>query len=167
MATDPVSTLYTNGTIITVNETRDVVLDGAILVVGGLIAAIGKAEDLVKSQKLPAGTVTVNLKSKIVMPGLINAHSHLIQSLMRGLGEDMDLHRWACDAIWPLEASYEKGDGYTAAKLTMAEMLKSGTTCFLESMLPSQAQFGDVARAVEETGIRACLVSQTRIRQSR
>lgn len=163
MAIHPVSTLYTNGTIITVNETRDILLDGALIVVGGRITTIGKTEDLVKSQNLPAGIITVNLQSKIVIPGLINAHAHLVQSLMRGLGEDMDLHRWACDAIWPLEASYEKGDGYTAARLTMAEMLKSGTTCFLEPMLPSQADFGDVARAVEETGIRACLVSYIRI----
>lgn len=153
----PVSTLYTNGTVITVNETRDVLLGGAVHVVDDRIAAVDKTESLMTSPSLPLGTIIVDLKSKIVIPGLVNAHAHLVQSLMRELGEDMDPHRWACDAIWPLEASYEKGDGYTAAKLTMAEMLKSGTTCFLEPMLPSQANFGDVVKAVEETGIRACL----------
>lgn len=77
---------------------------------------------------------------------------------MRGLAEDMDLHRGACDAVWPLEASYQGDDGYVAAKLAMAEMLKSGTTCFLEPMLPSHAGFERIVDAVEESGIRGCLV---------
>jgi cytosine/adenosine deaminase-related metal-dependent hydrolase len=151
------SSLYIHGTIVTVNKRREVLLDGAIHVVGNRIAAIGKTTTLLASS-LPEDTVTTNLKSRIVIPGLINAHAHLIQSLMRGLGEDMDLHRWACDVIWPLEATYEGDDGYIAAKLAMAEMLKSGTTCFLEPMLPSHAGFDRVSKAVEETGIRGCLV---------
>jgi cytosine/adenosine deaminase-related metal-dependent hydrolase len=153
------STLYRNGTIITVNKRREIILDGGIHVVGNRIAAIGKSTNFTNSSSLPANTTIVDLKGKVVIPGLINAHAHLIQSLMRGLAEDMDLHRWACDAIWPLEASYEGDDGYIAAKLAMSEMLKSGTTCFLEPMLPSHAGFDRVSKALEETGIRGCLVS--------
>ena len=85
--------------------------------------------------------------------------SHVSQSLMKGLGEDIDLHTWACDTIWPLEASYQDKDGYVAARLALAEMLKSGTTTFLEPMLPSHARFRNVVKAMEESGIRACLVS--------
>lgn len=152
------STLYIHGTIVTINTKRQIILDGALHVVGNRIVAVAKTSILLSSS-LPPDTITVDLKSQVVIPGLINAHAHLIQSLMRGLGEDLDLHRWACDAIWPLEASYQGDDGYVAAKLAMAEMLKSGTTCFLEPMLPSHAGFDRVAKAVEETGIRACLVS--------
>lgn len=159
MASSLPSTLYINGTIITVNKSRDVILNGAIHVVGTQIVGVGKTQVLVNSPNLPAGTVTIDLESKIVIPGLVNAHAHLIQSLMRGLGEDLALHRWACDMVWPLEASLQGDDGYIAAKLAMAEMLKTGTTCFLEPMLPSHADFGRVVQAVEETGIRACLVS--------
>jgi hypothetical protein len=94
-----------------------------------------------------------------VIPGLINTHAHLAQSLLRGLAEDLDLHSWLCDAIWPLEACYEGEDGYVAARLTIAEMLKTGTTCFLEAMLTHRAGIENVVRAVGEMGIRACLVS--------
>lgn len=106
----------------------------------------------------PENTTRVDLSGRIVIPGLVNTHSHLAQSLLRGLAEDLPLKSWLCDAIWKLEASYDADDGYIAAKLTIAEMLKSGTTCFLESMLTHRSGFENVVRAVGETGIRACLV---------
>lgn len=152
------STLYTNATIITVNPDRHVIRDGWILVVGNLIAAIGPTSKIKSSLDVPVDTKIVSLHGKIVIPGLINAHAHLIQSLIRGLAEGMPLHQWACDTIWPMEAAFEAEDGYIAAKLTMAEMLKTGTTCFLEPMLPVQAGFDKISRAVGEVGIRACLV---------
>jgi cytosine/adenosine deaminase-related metal-dependent hydrolase len=117
--------LYHNGTIITVNQTRDVILAGSMLVIGNRIVAIGKTGVPVC---MPEGTKMIDLESNIVIPGLVNAHAHMVQSLMRGLAEDMDLFRWACDAIWPLEVSFKGDDGYVATKLAMAEMLKSGTT---------------------------------------
>lgn len=149
-------TLYTNATIITVDSKRRIFRQGAILLSGTRIKAIDTASKLDESTDL--GVKRVDLHQKIVVPGLINGHVHLIQSLMRGLAEDLDLYTWASCAIWPLEVAYEGDDGYVAAKLAMAEMLKSGTTCFLEPMLPASAGFNKVARAVEETGIRGCLV---------
>jgi cytosine/adenosine deaminase-related metal-dependent hydrolase len=128
-----ISTLYTPCTIITVNSSRDIILDGALLVTGPRIAALGKTTIL--SREISADIKIVNLEGKIIIPGLINTHSHLAQSLLRGLAEDLPLHSWLRDAIWQLEANYAAEDGYVAARLTIAEMLKSGTTCFLESML--------------------------------
>jgi cytosine/adenosine deaminase-related metal-dependent hydrolase len=151
------STLYTSATIITVNQDREVILDGAILVTDSRIAAVGKTSSL--SKHLPDNTKIVPLAGRIILPGLINTHSHLAQSLLRGLAEDLSLHSWLCDAIWPLEASYDADDGYVAARLTIAEMLKSGTTCFLESMLTHRSGFENVFRAVGGSGIRACLVN--------
>ncbi|KAF2806996.1 5-methylthioadenosine/S-adenosylhomocysteine deaminase n1 [Mytilinidion resinicola] len=154
----PSLTLYTHGTIITVNKDREIILDGSILVDGSRIAAIGKSGTLkYKGEALPPNIPTVSLENKIVIPGLINTHAHLAQSLLRGLAEDLDLHSWLCDAIWPLEACYEGEDGYIAAKLTIAEMLKTGTTCFLEAMLTHRAGIENVVRAVGEMGVRACL----------
>lgn len=152
------STLYTHATIITINPNREVILEGAILVIGSRIAAIGKTASL-SGSFLPESTTTVSLAGRILLPGLINTHSHLAQSLLRGLAENLPLHSWLCDAIWPLEASYDADDGYVAANLTIAEMLKSGTTCFLESMLTHRSGFENVVRAVKQSGIRACLVS--------
>lgn len=155
---EPKSTLYTHATILTLNPNREVILDGYLLITGSRIASIGKTSSITPST-LPPNTNTISLASRIVLPGLVNTHSHLAQSILRGLAEDLPLHSWLCDAIWPLEASYDKDDGYVAARLTIAEMLKSGTTCFLESMLTHRSGFENVVKAVGESGIRACLVS--------
>lgn len=158
------STLYTHATILTINPSREVILDGALLVTGSRITAIGKTSTI--SSALPHDIKTISLKGKIILPGLINTHSHLAQSLLRGLAEDLPLHSWLCDAIWPLEASYSENDGYVAARLTIAEMLRSGTTCFLESMLTHRSGFENVVRAVEESGIRACLGKLVKFEES-
>jgi cytosine/adenosine deaminase-related metal-dependent hydrolase len=156
------SILYTNATIITVNTTRDIILDGAVLTTGPTIVRIGKTSDDFHDLKasIECGqTIVKDCQNKIIIPGLVNTHAHLAQSLLRGLAEDLNLHSWLCDAIWPLEASYQAEDGYVAAMLTIAEMLKSGTTSFLEAMLTHGSGIDNVVRAVKETGIRACLVS--------
>jgi cytosine/adenosine deaminase-related metal-dependent hydrolase len=152
------ATLFSNAVIITVDDQRRIYRDGAILVVGNLIEKIGDSRVIGNADDLPRDLERIDLKGKIVMPGLINGHIHLIQSLMRGLAEGMNLHDWTSCAIWPMEVAYQSDDGYTAARLSMAEMIKTGTTCFLEPMLPASAGFDRVADAVGETGIRACLV---------
>ena len=150
------SRLFVHATIITVNEDREIILDGALLIRNNRIAALDKTDALLAS--LEEAIETIDCTNKIIIPGLINTHAHLAQSLLRGLAEDLPLHSWLCDAIWPLEANYAEEDGYTAAVLTVAEMLKTGTTCFLEAMLTHRSGLDNVVRAVEETGIRACLV---------
>lgn len=156
------STLYQHATIITVNKRREIILDGAILVVGNRISLIDKYSAVITHPEFPNDQEVriVDLTGKIIIPGLINTHCHTVQSLLRGLAEDLWLHPWMCDAIWPLEAAYDKDDGYHAARLTIAELLKGGTTTFLEAMLTHTAGFENVVRAVGESGIRACLVSR-------
>lgn len=157
MADTYANTLLTDVTIITIDATRRIILDGCILVEGSRITHVSSQQP----QSVPAGTRVISLPGRIIIPGLINTHAHLSQSLLRGLAEDLPLHDWLCDRIWPLEAAYvrtgEDSDGYVAARLTIAEMLKSGTTCFLEAMLTHGSGMANVARAVEEAGIRACL----------
>lgn len=151
------SRLFIHTTIITVNKYREIILDGAIHIQGNRIAALDKTDILIAN--IDDSTEIVDCTNKIIIPGLINTHAHLAQSLLRGLAEDLPLHNWLCDAIWPLEANYAEEDGYTASVLTIAEMLKTGTTCFLEAMMTHRSGLDNVVRAVEETGIRACLVS--------
>jgi cytosine/adenosine deaminase-related metal-dependent hydrolase len=155
--------LLANATIITVNKSREVILNGAILIENGRITALGKTSDLVNqlSSNEKGEVDVIDCKNRIIIPGLVNTHAHLAQSLLRGLAEDLPLHNWLCDAIWPLEANYAEDDGYVASMLTIAEMLKTGTTCFLEAMLTHRSGLENVVRAVEESGIRACLVSFT------
>ncbi|KAL4862691.1 hypothetical protein BDV12DRAFT_190246 [Aspergillus spectabilis] len=102
-------------------------------------------------------TETIICTGQIIIPGLINIHAHLVQSLLRGLAKDLPLHNWLCDAIWPLESSYEGRDGYHAARLTITEMLKTGTTTFLDPMITYRAGWEQVCEAVGEMGIRGCL----------
>lgn len=154
--------LFIHATIITVNKAREVLLDGALYVDGGRISALGKTTNLLDQLQFQIGNYSVRVvdcTNKIIIPGLVNTHAHLAQSLLRGLAENLPLHSWLCDAIWPLEANYAEEDGYVASMLTIAEMLKTGTTCFLEAMLTHRSGLENVVRAVEETGIRACLVS--------
>ncbi|KAJ4382564.1 hypothetical protein N0V86_001786 [Didymella sp. IMI 355093] len=149
------SRLFIHATIITVNEHQEIILDGALHVQNNRIAAVAKTDVLVAN--VDDSTELIDCRNKIIIPGLINTHAHLAQSLLRGLAEDLPLHNWLCDAIWPLEANYAEEDGYTASLLTIAEMLKTGTTCFLEAMLTHRSGLNNVVRAVEQTGIRACL----------
>lgn len=148
--------LFIHATVITVDPQGTIWLDGAVLVHADRIVAINKTADLLR--EIPSDVKIVDVSGRIILPGLINTHAHLGQSLLRGLAEDVSLHSWLCDSIWPLEANYEGEDGYIAARLTIAEMLRSGTTCFLEAMLTHRSGFGNVVRAVEEMGIRGCLV---------
>lgn len=158
MAGTSVVTVLKDVTIITVDKRRRIILDGHIVIDGSRILRIssGSPDDVPQDAKV------ISLPGRIIIPGLINTHAHLSQSLLRGLAEDLPLHSWLCDRIWPLEAAYagegDDADGYVAARVTIAEMLKSGTTCFLEAMLTHRSGLGNVARAVEEMGIRACLV---------
>ncbi|KAH9904861.1 hypothetical protein F4778DRAFT_48686 [Xylariomycetidae sp. FL2044] len=157
MADSNTSTLFKDVTIITVDKSRRVILKGYLLITGSRIAHISSQPPA----SLPENTRMLSLPGRIIIPGLINTHAHLAQSLLRGLAEDLPLHDWLCDRIWPLEAAYggegDASDGYVAARLTIAEMLLGGTTCFLEAMLTHGSGFGNVARAVSEMGIRACL----------
>lgn len=155
--TDSCPRLYINATIITVNTDREIILDCAMLVDGDCITAISKRSDLVAECQTGEDIELFNCYGGIILPVLINTHAHLAQSLLRGLAEDLDLHSWLCDAIWPLEAAFEGNNGYVAAKLTIAEILLSGTTTCLEAMLTHRAGMENIVRAVEDTGIRGCL----------
>ena len=146
--------LYTRATVITVNSNRDIIADGALFVRQGKIADIGKTADLVKRY---SDEQKVDLEGRIIIPGLVNSHMHTAQTLLRGTADDLELVSWLCERIWPLQGNFTPEDGYAAARLSIAEMLKSGTTCFLESMFADRYGFDGLCKAVEESGIRGCL----------
>ena len=146
--------LFTNATILTMNPAREILTDTAIAVEGNRIAALGKAVDL-ELRYREDGVVDVG--GKLIIPGLIDTHVHVAQALIRGCADDMALIQWLCDRVWVLQGNFTEDDGYVSARLCIAEMLRSGTTTFLESMLAHRYGFSGIARAVEESGIRACL----------
>ena len=95
--------LYINGLIITMDKERRIIRDGAIAVQDDRIIAVGKTSEL-KAQ-FPASSV-VDLKSKTLMPGLIDAHVHMAQAMLRGSADDLPLMDWLIERIWPLQGSY-------------------------------------------------------------
>ena len=95
----------------------------------------------------------IDAQDKILMPGLVNTHTHISMSLFRGLADDLALDSWLNDHIWPMEAHLTKEYTYIGALLGAIEMIKSGTTTFSDMYF----YMDGVAQAVEESGIRSVL----------
>ncbi|MGC9517303.1 MAG: amidohydrolase family protein [Methanomicrobiales archaeon] len=92
-------------------------------------------------------------EKKVLMPGLVNTHTHASMTLMRGLADDLPLDTWLNEYIWPMEANLNGDYCYAGALLGCVEMIKSGTTTFNDMYF----YMDDVARAVEDTGLRSVL----------
>ena len=107
------------------------------------------------AQKIDESDVdkVIDATGKILLPGLINTHTHLSMTLFRGLADDLSLDSWLNDHIWPMEANLNGDYCYIGALLGAVELIKSGTTTFSDMYFYME----DVARAVDEAGIRAVL----------
>lgn len=97
--------------------------------------------------------VVIDGTNKITMPGLINTHSHVAMTLLRGVGDDQSLQTWLEEYIWPKEANLNEELVYWGSKLAMAEMIKTGTTTFNDMYFYME----ETAKAVDEAGMRAVL----------
>ena len=118
-----------------------------IVIEGNKIASIGKA-----SEELKADNV-INGQGKLAVPGFVNAHTHASMTLLRSYADDMNLMDWLNNMIWPIEAKMRKKDIYAGAMLAAVEMIKTGTTTFVD-------MYGDmeqVAQMTIETGLRGVL----------
>lgn len=102
-------------------------------------------------------------EGKVLIPGLVNTHTHLSMSLLRGLADDLVLETWLNDYIWPTEANLDGKLCYVGAKLACAEMIKSGTTTFNDMYF----YMDHVAQAVDESGIRGNITHGMLIRATR
>jgi cytosine/adenosine deaminase-related metal-dependent hydrolase len=152
-------TLLYNATVITMGQDRQIIRDGAIWVEGKKIRAVGKYHDLQEQYgaALEAESEKLNLGGKLVIPGLVDTHVHLAQAMIRGCADDMNLIPWLLERVWVLQGNYEGDDGRASAALCIAEMLKSGTTAFIEVLFAGRYGFEAVAELVEQSGIRAAI----------
>ncbi len=96
---------------------------------------------------------SVSGKNSIVLPGLVNCHTHAAMTLLRGYADDLPLEDWLKKKIWPREAFLTANDVYWGSKLAILEMIKSGTTSFADMYFFME----EVAKAASESGIRAVL----------
>ena len=122
-----VRTLITNGTVVTMNTDRRV-FTGDVLISGGQIEQVGK--DL--KAKLVGEFHTVDAKGDFVIPGLIQAHTHLCQTLFRGCADDLSLLSWLEQKIWPMEKAHSQSSLRASARVGLLEMQLSGTTSILD-----------------------------------
>ncbi|MBW2370054.1 MAG: amidohydrolase [Deltaproteobacteria bacterium] len=141
--------LIENGTFVTVNPAFDVIENGILAMDGGCISRIEKRPP---GAPLPEAREHVDAGGALVLPGLVNTHTHLPMSLFRGLADDLPLQQWLHDHIFPAEARFVTPDTVrTGTLLSCAELLLSGsTTCCDGYFFEDQ-----VAEAVLSVGIRA------------
>jgi 5-methylthioadenosine/S-adenosylhomocysteine deaminase len=147
---ESVSHIITASWVVTLNDAREVFSPGAVAIRGEEIAAVGPTADI--SRRYRAERV-LSYPDGLILPGLINAHTHAAMSLFRGLADDLPLEDWLNSHIFPAERHLDRDFVYWGAKLAIAEMLLSGTTTFCDMYLFADA----VARAADETGIRAVI----------
>ncbi len=139
------------GTIVTMNAERRIMEDGMIVIQSDKIIAIGNREDI-KDNFI--AKETIDAKGMIVIPGLINAHTHVPMTLFRGLADDLELDDWLQNHIFPAEAKHvNEAFVRTGTRLGIAEMIKSGITTFCDMYYFEDAIAEETARA----GMRAVL----------
>lgn len=128
-------------------DAEDVVKETSIYIEGDRIAAIGDAPSGFAEDKIIDG------KDKLVIPGLINCHTHSYMSFMRNVADDLSFMDWLFGTIDPIEQQMTDEDTYWGANLAIIEMMKSGTTCFNDM----QMNIHQTTRAVKESGMRAVI----------
>jgi 5-methylthioadenosine/S-adenosylhomocysteine deaminase len=121
-------------------------IKGDILIEGDKIKQLGQ-------QLFDEADEVIQGQGMVAMPGLINAHQHTPMSLLKGFSDDLKLMDWLSQKMLPAEARMTPEDIYWGAKLSMAEMIKSGTTAFADMYI----HMNEIAAAVAEVGMRASL----------
>ncbi|MGD9237379.1 MAG: amidohydrolase family protein, partial [Desulfobacterales bacterium] len=140
-----------NGTLVTVNRRFDIIPNGLLCIKDGKLERL---ETIAANQSLPAASETIDAGGGLIMPGLVNSHTHLPMTLFRGLADDLPLDSWLNEHIFPAEGAHIRPDSVRwATLLACAEMLLSGTTTCCDGYF-----FEDqVAEAVDISGMRAVL----------
>ena len=142
-------TLFIHGIVVTMDENFTVIPDGAVAVQGDQIAAVGTTEEVLAQGEAKD---VVDCTGMAVIPGLINAHTHVPMTLLRALADDLRLDVWLHGYMMPVEREFVNPDFVRLGTLLgCAEMIRSGTTCFADMYYYED----DVAAAVAEAGLRA------------
>jgi 5-methylthioadenosine/S-adenosylhomocysteine deaminase len=147
--------LITNATIVTMDPSRRVILRGIIGVRGDTIAFVGTESELrAQAMKGFMGVQTIDAKGKLVLPGLINGHTHVPMTLLRGLHDDVTLDDWLRKYIFPAEAKNVTEDFVRwGTRLAAAEQIRSGVTTFADMYYFEEA----VAEETKAAGMRGVL----------
>jgi len=138
--------LVHNGTILTMDSQNNIIHNGMVAISDSTISYIGKGKkDAIKAKK------DLDTQGGLILPGLINSHTHAAMSLFRGLADDLPLMEWLHNYIFPVEGKMDGDFVRVGTLLACAEMILSGTTTFCDMYLFEE----EVAKAAKETGMRS------------
>jgi cytosine/adenosine deaminase-related metal-dependent hydrolase len=146
--------IYDNCTVITMDSQRRILTGAAFAVDGDTFATVGKSADVRAAH--PDDEVQ-DLQGWLVLPGLIDGHIHLPQAMLRGSGDEVPLWVWMAQRIFILEGNYTPADVQASTRLAIVEMIKAGTTTFLETLILGRHDMAALADVIGETGVRAVL----------
>src|SRR5437870_1520312 len=139
------SILIKGGHVVTMDKS-DSIVRGDLLIRDGRIAGIGEDDSTNVDEVIDA-------KGCAVLPGFVQTHLHLCQTLFRGAADDLSLIDWLKKRVWPMEAAHTPQSIRASARLGIAELIKGGTTCALTMETVNHTR--EVFKVVEETGFRA------------
>jgi 5-methylthioadenosine/S-adenosylhomocysteine deaminase len=138
------SILIKGGTLLTMDEQNSIVC-GDLLIRDGRIASLGETG--------ATADVVIEAVGCAVLPGFVQTHIHLCQTIFRGAADDLPLLDWLKKRVWPMEAAHNAASVRASARLGVAELIKGGTTCALTMETVNHTE--EVFRVVDETGFRA------------
>ncbi|MEK6300116.1 MAG: 5'-deoxyadenosine deaminase [Acidobacteriota bacterium] len=139
-------TLLIKGATVITLDGENHVFKGDVFIEGSRIAALGESLSTQAAEVIDA-------RGQVLLPGFVQTHVHLCQTLFRGAADDLALIDWLRNRIWPMEAAHTPESIYASARLGIAEMIRGGTTCALTMETVNHTEH--VFRAVEESGFRA------------
>lgn len=152
--TRQVDILLTNAIVLTMDEAFTMYEPGAVAIQGNTIVTTGPDDDLARTYQADQ---VVDCGGKVLMPGLVNAHTHVPMTLLRSLADDLRLDVWLLGYMMPVEREFVSPDFVRlGTRLACAELIRSGVTCFADMYYFEE----HVARATAEVGLRA-LCAQT------
>ena len=148
--------LIKNGSVVTINDAQQVHRTGYVFIEGDLITAVGEGE--APSQLQKADTI-LDATLMAVMPGMVNAHTHLFQTFIRGLADDKPLLEWLKAAIWPVAQALTEEEAHVAAMVGLVENIRGGATSVIDHQYIHTEPGNDdgVCRAADEAGLRFLL----------
>ncbi|MDQ3220617.1 MAG: amidohydrolase [Acidobacteriota bacterium] len=146
-----VDLLIFGGTVVTMDKERRLIEDGAVAIKGDKITAVGTRAEITKNYKAKK---TINAAGKVVIPGLINTHTHIPMTLFRGIADDLDLQEWLTKYIFPAEAkNVDEAFVRAGTRLGLAEMIRGGTTTYCDMYYFEDA----IADETKKAGMRGVL----------
>src|SRR5262249_25659008 len=148
-----VDILVLGGIVVTMDERRSILPDGALAIRGDAIIALGPRAKIAAAY---LGPTVVDATGCLVIPGLIDAHTHIPMTLFRGLADDLPLHTWLEQHVWPAEHRFINPETVRwASRLGVAELLRSGVTTLCDMYFYEN----EVAVVVDELGMRGVLAN--------